>query len=90
MSSQVQGYLENFKSSCPQDDTKWLNTKYSAFTEGWGLYAEYPLVAEMTDAYENKPLSRYGMLKGQVRGNVGKNTSNFLFQCLNCVKDEFW
>jgi hypothetical protein len=69
MSSQVQGYLENFKSSCPQDDTKWLNTKYSAFTEGWGLYAEYPLVAEMTDAYENKPLSRYGMLKGQVRSN---------------------
>ena len=64
--TQVQGYLENFESSCSRDDAPWLDRKYSAFTEGWGLYAEYPLVAELTDAYENDPLSRYGMLKGQI------------------------
>ena len=67
----MQGYPENFESSCPRsrDDLRWLDekTRYSAFSEGWGLYAEYPLVPEFTDAYENKPLSRYGMLKGQVR-----------------------
>ena len=71
MSVQLQGYYENFESSCPQDDIRWLDdrTTYTAFSEGWGLYAEYPLVAEFTDVYENDPLSRYGMLKGQVRGN---------------------
>lgn len=64
----MQGYIENFLSTCPADNISWLDleTRYSVFSEGWGLYAEYPLVAEFTDAYENKPLSRYGMLKGQV------------------------
>ncbi|XP_028411286.1 uncharacterized protein LOC114533865 [Dendronephthya gigantea] len=68
--TQRQGYFENFQNSCPVNEMGWLDkimlSKYGAFTEGWGLYAEYPLVAEYTDAYTNQPLSRYGMLKGQI------------------------
>ena len=65
----MQGFLENFKSSCASDNVNWLRDKaaYYSFVEGWGLYAEYPLIVEYTDAVQDKPLSRYGMLKGQVR-----------------------
>ena len=54
-----------------------MMTKYSAFSEGWGLYAESPLIAEYTDAYKNQPLSRYGMLKGQVCENVNIGAQEF-------------
>lgn len=46
-------------------------TSYTAFTEGWALYAENPLIAYDTDTYEGQPLYKYGMLKSQ----VGKKTS---------------
>lgn len=41
-------------------------TSYTAFTEGWALYAENPLIAYDTDTYEGQPLYKYGMLKSQV------------------------
>ena len=47
----------------------WLNseTYYTAFTEGWALYAENPLIAEDTNTYANEPMQKFGMLKWQVR-----------------------
>lgn len=42
-------------------------TSYTAFVEGWALYAENPLIAYDTDVYEGHPLYKYGMLKSQVR-----------------------
>merc|ERR1712079_343083 len=46
----------------------WLEAKgrYTAFIEGWGLYAENPLTGEDTDTFKGKPLEKYGMLKWQV------------------------
>lgn len=46
----------------------WLdtNTRYTAFSEGWALYAENPLIARDTNVYEKEPLQKYGMLKWQV------------------------
>ena len=47
----------------------WLDsvTYYTAFTEGWALYAENPLIAEDTDTYKYEPMQKFGMLKWQVR-----------------------
>ena len=47
---------------------QWLDstTSYTAFTEGWGLYSENPLIGQDTDTYEGRPLAKYGMLKWQV------------------------
>ena len=46
----------------------WLSstTFYTAFGEGWALYAENPLIAKDTDVYNEEPLYKYGMLKSQV------------------------
>jgi len=46
----------------------WLNSKtyYTAFLEGWGLYAENPLISDDTDVYDGEPMKKYGMLKWQV------------------------
>ena len=46
----------------------WLdaNTRYTAFSEGWALYAENPLIARDTNVYEKEPFQKYGMLKWQV------------------------
>ena len=46
----------------------WLEAKthYTAFIEGWALYAENPLTSDDTDVYDNEPMQKYGMLKGQV------------------------
>ena len=42
-------------------------TSYTAFIEGWALYAENPLIAYDTDTYKDEPLYKYGMLKSQVQ-----------------------
>ena len=65
--NQVQGAIENFQDSCG-GIFSWLSTvtSYTAFSEGWALYAENPLIAYDTDAYRGKPLYKYGMLKSQV------------------------
>ncbi|KAK3737262.1 hypothetical protein QZH41_019871 [Actinostola sp. cb2023] len=64
---QIQGNIENFQDSC-SGSIAWLNTMtyYTAFTEGWALYAENPLIAEDTDTYKNEPMQKYGMLKWQI------------------------
>ena len=64
---QSQGFKELFGDKCG-DVISWLNSAsyYTAFTEGWALYAENPLIAEETDTYDNDPLQLYGMLKWQI------------------------
>lgn len=71
--SQVQGNIEHFSDSCG-GVIGWLDsiTRYTAFTEGWGLYAENPLIAQDTDVYENEPMQKFGMLKGQVKKEMYK------------------
>ena len=67
---QVQGGVEHFSDECG-GIPDWLNslTYYTAFTEGWALYAEKPLIADDTDTYEGAEnlMQKYGMLKWQVR-----------------------
>ena len=65
---QVQGTIEHFHDDC-SDALTWLDkeTYYTAFTEGWALYAENPLIALDTDTYKNEPMQRFGMLKWQVK-----------------------
>lgn len=65
--TQVQGSTEHFRDSC-HDVLNWLDqeTFYPAFTEGWALYSESPLIAEDTDTYKNEPMQRFGMLKWQI------------------------
>jgi len=43
--------------------------------EGWGLYAENPLISDDTDVYDGEPMKKYGMLKWQ----VGKLIKSALF-----------
>ena len=63
---QIQGGTEHFKDTCG-GVIGWLDSKtsYTAFTEGWALYAENPLISDDTDVYENEPMQKYGMLKWQ-------------------------
>jgi len=65
--TQVQGNVEHFRDSCG-GVIGWLDsvTYYTAFTEGWALYAENPLIAQDTDTYKTEPMQRFGMLKWQV------------------------
>lgn len=65
--TQSQGFKELFYDKC-EDVISWLNgiSYYTAFTEGWALYAENPLIATETDAYADKPLQLYGMIKWQI------------------------
>ena len=64
---QVQGLMEHFQDTCG-GIIGWLSTvtSYTAFIEGWALYAENPLIAYNTDTYKGEPLYKYGMLKSQV------------------------
>lgn len=64
---QVQGLVEHFQDTCG-GIIGWLSavTSYTAFIEGWALYAENPLIAYDTDTYKGEPLYKYGMLKSQV------------------------
>jgi len=63
---QSQGHVENFLDWCGPLVSPLVKTRYIAFSEGWALYAEYPLIANETDVYKDKPLRRYGMLKWQI------------------------
>ena len=64
----MQGFYEHFSTSASGDAIDWLNkeTYYTAFTEGWALYAENPLLAQETDIYKNNLIQKYGMLKWQI------------------------
>ena len=67
---QIQGYNEYFRDTCG-GVSAWLNQvlRFAAFSEGWGLYAE-ALIGQKTNAYEGRPLMKYGWLKWQVRRNM--------------------
>ena len=65
--TQVQGLTEHFRDKCGGPEG-WLDDKtyYTAFTEGWALYAENPLIAQGTDIYKDNLMQKFGMLKWQV------------------------
>ncbi|XP_068740719.1 uncharacterized protein [Montipora capricornis] len=64
---QLQGFRENFMDTCG-GLIEWLASKafYTAFVEGWALYAENPLMSDDTDIYNGHPMRKYGMLKAQI------------------------
>ena len=61
------GHIEYFQDSYG-GIPKWIDshTSYIFFAEGWGLYAENPLIAKDTNTYEGNLMQKYGMLKWQV------------------------
>lgn len=65
---QIQGHLEHFRDNCG-GTIAWLDglTSYTGFKEGWAMYAEYPLIGRDTNAYDDEPMQKYGMLKWMVR-----------------------
>ena len=65
---QVQGLSEHFRDRCGGPEA-WIDGKtfYTAFTEGWALYAENPLIAQNTKVYDDNPIQKFGMLKWQVK-----------------------
>ncbi|XP_031562253.1 uncharacterized protein LOC116298050 isoform X3 [Actinia tenebrosa] len=65
--TQTQGLLEHFRDLCG-GVIGWLDTmtRYTAFNEGWAVYAEYPLIPVDMEMYANKPMYKYGMLRGQL------------------------
>ena len=76
----MQGNIEHFRDTCG-GLIAWLDseTHYTAFLEGWGLYAENPLISDDTDVYDGEPMKKYGMLKWQVGEslqNYGKGCSS--------------
>lgn len=77
--TQVQGLIEHFRDSCG-GVISWLdtNTRYTAFSEGWALDAENPLIARDTNVYEKEPLQKYGMLKWQVCAGKKFELSTFV------------
>ncbi|EDO43630.1 predicted protein [Nematostella vectensis] len=65
---QSQGYFENFRDTC-KPLLAALSRKqyaYTAYSEGWGLYAENPLIAADADVYQVNKLQKFGMLKWQI------------------------
>ena len=56
--------IENFQQVCGGSQ-QFLHdfSYYTAFSEGWALYAEYPLMAKH---YENDIMQKYGMLNWQM------------------------
>ncbi|XP_068748355.1 uncharacterized protein [Montipora capricornis] len=64
--TQVQGHVEHFADKCGGVPA-WLDesTYYTAFTEGWGLYSENPVLSDDTDTYKDNLLQKYGMAKWQ-------------------------
>ena len=95
--------MEHFKDKCG-GFPKWLDdqTYYTAFTEGWALYAENPLIAQQTDTYKENLMQKFGMLKWQVRAlpcytkvlsnyhnvhfNVGSRTYKIVMRYMVCYK----
>lgn len=66
---QIQGFLENFADKCG-GITSWINEVvdyYPSFSEGWGLYAENPILLNDTKVLkESDYLEKYGVLKWQI------------------------
>ncbi|XP_031561165.1 uncharacterized protein LOC116297142 [Actinia tenebrosa] len=64
---QVQGYVEHFSVE-DKGVVRWLSSSlhFLAFSEGWALYSEDPLIARETDSYKDFPLMKFGALKWQL------------------------
>lgn len=64
---QVQGYVEHFSGE-DKGVVQWLSSSlyFLAFSEGWALYSEDPLIARESDSYKDLPLMKFGALKWQV------------------------
>eukprot|EP00112_Aurelia_sp_Birch-Aquarium-sp1_P011295 Seg2375.5 transcript_id=Seg2375.5/GoldUCD/mRNA.D3Y31 product="hypothetical protein" protein_id=Seg2375.5/GoldUCD/D3Y31 len=65
---QSQGYLENFADPC-EDVITWLDDMVShntGFAEGWGLYAENPLLPIDLNLYKDNKMELFGMVKWQL------------------------
>lgn len=66
---QIQGYLENFEDQCG-GISEWItdvNDYYPSFSEGWGVYAENPILLEDLDILKDEDkLATYGVLKWQI------------------------
>lgn len=75
-SIQRQGSLEHFQDTCG-GVIGWLDSisYYTAFTEGWALYAENPLISNDTDVYDEEPMRKYGMLKWQASITLKRHLS---------------
>ena len=84
--NEVQGLEEHFRDSCG-GVIRWLDNEasYTAFSEGWGLYAENPLIGEDTDTYKDEPWQKYGMLKWQV--SYTGRIPQFLFFFLRATRE---
>ncbi|KAK3699407.1 hypothetical protein QZH41_018565 [Actinostola sp. cb2023] len=63
---QIQGYLENFRDTCPSSLDLLDDQQYTAFTEGWGMYAENPVASLDMGLFDHHQLEWYGMLKAQL------------------------
>lgn len=61
---------EYFHSHC-KGLASWIDEQSSksfvAFSEGWALYSENPVMSDDTALYNDNPIQKYGMLKWQVR-----------------------
>ncbi len=60
--------MEIFADPCG-DFIEWLDNMIShntAFAEGWGLYAENPLMSDDLDMYKDSKMEEFGMTKWQV------------------------
>ena len=74
---------EHFLDTC-DGVISWLASKtyYTAYNEGWALYAENPLISDDTDVYDGEPMQKHGMLKWQ----VSKNVKIKYFRCNRCTR----
>ena len=60
--------MENFADPC-EDVITWLDDMIShntGFAEGWGLYAENPLLPIDLNLYKDNKMELFGMVKWQV------------------------
>ena len=67
-SSITSGSEELFKDLCSGDLASYIHAKvyFSGLVEGWGLYAENPVLSDDVGLYKNNLLQELGMYKGQV------------------------
>ncbi|EDO36462.1 predicted protein [Nematostella vectensis] len=63
---QIQGFIENFRDLCALSLDQLEGQQYTAFSEGWGMFAENPITTMDTDVFTGHPLEYYGMVKAQL------------------------
>lgn len=65
---QIQGSVESFTSPCINSFHSFLReqTHFTGYIEGWGTYAENPLLSDDVKLYEKNQLQKLGMYQGQM------------------------